>query len=60
MLPEAKEQSNNRYNIDDTMALYCTILGFNIGDFNTITYSAFFSYGKQVDAKIEIMKKQNK
>ena len=40
------------------MASYCTILGYQIGDFNTITYTAFQGYEKQVNAKIEAYRKQ--
>ena len=57
MLPEKKENNSSDFNADDTMALYCTILGFNIGDFNSVTYNAFYGYEKQVNAKIKSLKK---
>ena len=60
MLPEKKENNSSEFNVDDTMALYCTILGFNIGDFNVVTYNAFYGYEKQVNAKIKSMNQQNK
>lgn len=53
-----KEDQGQEFNIDDVMASYCSILGFQIGDFNTITYTAFFGYEKQVHAKIDSIKKQ--
>lgn len=52
-----KTEQGQEYSIDDVMASYCSILGYQIGDFNTITYTAFFSYEKQVHAKIESIKK---
>ena len=60
MLPGKKENNNSEFNVDDTMALYSTILGFNIGDFNVVTYNAFYGYEKQVNAKIKSMNQQNK
>lgn len=56
LLPKSDE--NKKYNVDDVMASYCTILGFHIGDFNTITYTAFFGYEKQANAKIKAIKEQ--
>lgn len=53
-----KEEQGDHYNVDDVMASYCSILGFQIGDFNAITYTAFYGYEKQVHAKIESIKKQ--
>lgn len=58
MLPEKKENHNSTYNVDDVMASYSTILGFSIGDFNQVTYNAFFGYEKQVNAKIKSLKKE--
>lgn len=58
MLPEKQENKNSEYNVDDVMASYSSILGFNIGDFNLVTYNAFFGYEKQVNAKINLLKKQ--
>lgn len=59
MLPEPKEnkEKDSDYNVDDVMASYSAILGFSIGDFNLITYTAFYGYGKQVQAKIKSLKK---
>lgn len=59
MLPDKAEGENSEFSVDDVMALYCTILGFNIGDFNFVSYNAFRSYEKQVNAKIKSMN-QNK
>jgi len=59
MLPENKENENQDYNVDDVMASYSAILGFNIGDFNLVTYNAFFGYEKQVNAKIKAINQQN-
>lgn len=60
MMPEKKEGGNNEYNVDDVMASYSAILGFSIGDFNTVTYSAFYGYEKQVTSKINSINQQNK
>lgn len=54
-----KVDQGQEYNIDDVMASYCSILEFQIGDFNTITYTAFHSYEKQVHNKIEHIRQQN-
>ncbi|HEX8576979.1 MAG TPA: hypothetical protein VF677_11860 [Flavobacterium sp.] len=56
MLPEKKGNENQDYNVDDVMASYSAILGFNIGDFNLVTYNAFYGYEKQVNAKIKALK----
>jgi len=56
LLPKA--DADKKYNVDDVMASYCTILGFHIGDFNTITYTAFFGYEKQANAKVKAIKEQ--
>ncbi|MBP1222663.1 hypothetical protein [Flavobacterium sp. 1355] len=54
-----KKEEGQEYSIDDIMASYGSILGYPItGDFNQITYTAFFSYEKQVHAKIDAIKKQ--
>ncbi|PKP28865.1 MAG: hypothetical protein CVU01_02910 [Bacteroidetes bacterium HGW-Bacteroidetes-18] len=60
MLPEPKEQGNNDYDIDDVMASYSAILGFDIGDYNEITYTKYFACQKQVNAKIKSINAQNK
>ncbi|TDO68080.1 hypothetical protein EV143_1217 [Flavobacterium chryseum] len=54
-----KVDQGQEYSIDDVMASYCSILEFQIGDFNSITYTAFFSYEKQVHAKVESIRQQN-
>ena len=59
MLPEKKGNENQDYNVDDVLASYSAILGFNIGDFNAVTYNAFYGYQKQVNAKIKRLNKQN-
>lgn len=59
MLPEAEEKKeSSSYNVDDVMAMYSSILGFSIGDFNYVTYNAFYGYEKQVNAKIKSLKKE--
>jgi hypothetical protein len=59
MLPDEREEDNNKYNVDDVMALYSSILGFSIGDFNLVTYNAFYGYEKQVNVKIKSINQQN-
>ena len=60
MLPEPKKEGEkNEYNIDDVMASYSSILGFDIGDYNTVSYLKYYAFQKQVDAKINSIKKQN-
>lgn len=54
-----EEKKKDKYSIDDIMASYCTILGFNIGDFNTISYNAYRGYEKQVKNKIDNLNKKN-
>lgn len=56
LLPKVDQGED--YSVDDVMASYCSILGYQIGDFNLITYAAFHGYEKQVHAKIEAYKKQ--
>ena len=58
MLPEKKSNESQDYNVDDVMASYSAILGFNIGDFNLVTYNAFYGYEKQVNAKIKALNNQ--
>jgi len=53
-----KLEAGQQYTVDDIMASYCSILGFHIGDFNAITYTAYYGYEKQVNSKIEALKKQ--
>jgi len=59
MLPEKKGNENQDYNVDDVLASYSAILGFNIGDFNAVTYNAFYGYQKQVNSKIRALNQQN-
>ncbi len=58
MLP--KVENDTEFSIDDTMALYSAILGFSIGDFNQVTYTAFRGYEKQVNQKIKSINEQKK
>ena len=44
--------------IDDVLAGYSTILGFNIGDFNKITCSEYLGWKNQVEVKIKNQEKQ--
>lgn len=53
-----KEQDNGDYRIDDVMASYSAILGFDF-DYNVVTYNKFFAMEKQVKAKIKAVEKQN-
>lgn len=57
-LPKKNQKEKHSYSIDDVLASYCAILGFNIGDFNTISYNAYHGYEKQVKNKIENLNKQ--
>ncbi len=53
-----KPNENNEFNIDDIMAGYCAILGFDIGDFNEVTYNKFKGMRKQVHAKMKVFEKE--
>lgn len=53
-----KEDQTEEFNTDDVMASYCSVLGYQIGDFNTISYTAFYGYEKQVHAKMKAIKNQ--
>lgn len=57
-LPKETEQTNEQTNLDDVMASYCSILGIDF-DFETIPVTKFFSLQKQVDLKIQNLKKQS-
>lgn len=57
MLPEKKE--NTEYNIDDVMASYSAILGYNIGKHNEVTYAEYYGHEKSVNSKIKSIKSQN-
>ena len=56
-LPKETEQANEETSLDDVMASYCSILGIDF-DFETIPVTKFFSLQKQVDLKIQNLKKQ--
>lgn len=58
MLPEPKVSEEVKYNIDDVMASYSSILGYSIGKHNEITYSEFYGHEKSVNAKIDSLKNQ--
>lgn len=58
MLPEPKVSEEAKYNIDDVMASYSSILGYSIGKHNEITYSEFYGHEKSVNAKIDSLKNQ--
>lgn len=49
-----KDQST----VDDVLAAYSAVLGFNIGNFNEITCSEFLGWKKQVESKIKQQEKQ--
>jgi hypothetical protein len=57
-LPKETEQTNEETSLDDVMASYCSILGIDF-DFETIPVTKFFSLQKQVDLKIQNLKKQS-
>lgn len=57
-LPQETEQTNEETSLDDVMASYCSILGIDF-DFETIPITKFFSLQKQVDLKIQNLKKQS-
>jgi hypothetical protein len=44
-------------NIDDVLASFSSVLSIDF-DFNIISVTKFFSLQKQVDKKVEILKKQ--
>lgn len=56
MLP--KEEANGNYDIDNVMASYSLILGFDF-DYNIISYTKFFALQKSVHAKIKSIESQN-
>jgi hypothetical protein len=55
-LPKSNKENNS--NIDDVMASYSSILGFDF-DYNTISYTKFYALNKQVLSKIKIFESQN-
>lgn len=58
LLPKTDDSENSDKNdIDDVMASYCSVLTVDF-DFNTISVSKFFAFQKQVEKKIENLKKQ--
>jgi hypothetical protein len=56
LLPKPNE--NNEYNIDDVMASYSLILGFDF-DYNLIPYTKYHALQNQVNAKIKSLERQN-
>lgn len=58
LIPKETEQKNEDTDLDDVMASYSSILGIDF-DFETIPISKFFSLQKQVDLKIQNLKKQS-
>lgn len=60
MLPDQKENENEKsdYGIDDVMASYSLILGFDF-DYNLVTYTKYHALQNQVNAKIKSIQKQN-
>lgn len=57
-LPKQEKNKKDNATIDDVLAGYSTILGFNIGDFNKITCSEYLGWKKQVETKIKQQEKQ--
>lgn len=53
-----KKVEGEEYDIDDVMASYSAILGFDF-DYNTITYTKFYGLQKQVQSKIKAFESQN-
>jgi hypothetical protein len=58
MLPDQKENEKSEYGIDDVMASYSLILGFDF-DYNLVTYTKYHALQNQVNAKIKSIQKQN-
>jgi hypothetical protein len=58
MLPDQKENEKSDYGIDDVMASYSLILGFDF-DYNLVTYTKYHALQNQVNAKIKSIQKQN-
>jgi hypothetical protein len=56
LLPTPDE--NNKYSIDDVMASYSLILGFDF-DYNQISYTKYYALQNQVDVKIKSLERQN-
>lgn len=57
-LPKQTKSEKGNSTIDDVLAGYSSILGFNIGDFNKITCSEYLGWKKQVESKIKNQEKQ--
>lgn len=55
LLPKNDEKA--KHTIDDVMASYSAILGFGF-NFNSITYTEFHGYARQVDLKIKALESQ--
>lgn len=58
MLPDQPENEKSEYGIDDVMASYSLILGFDF-DYNLVTYTKYHALQNQVNAKIKSIQKQN-
>lgn len=56
-LPVVEE--NVKVSVDDMLACYTTILGIDIGDYNTVSSTKVFALGKQVDLKVKQIQKTN-
>ena len=52
-----EDEIGESLNIDDVLASFSSVLSIDF-DFNTISVTKFFSIQKQVDKKVEILKKQ--
>lgn len=54
-IPEGQEKTN----VDLTMSVLSSILGYSIGKHNEVTYREFYAHIEALDKKIETLKKQN-
>lgn len=57
-LPKQEKTKKKESSIDDVLAGYSTILGFNIGDFNKITCAEYLGWKKQVETKVKHQEQQ--
>lgn len=57
-MPKIDNDKKDKSTIDDVLAAYSSILGFNIGNFNEITCSEYLGWKKQVETKIKNQEKQ--
>lgn len=58
-LPKDKEDEKNR-KVEEVLASYSLILGFDVGDYNTVSAMKFLSLKKSVNAKVESLKEQER